>query len=67
MEGSEKIYKVGMAKWGTLSMEGGIQTFHILCSTNLSLFAKCTYVFEIISLEAIPGVLLEVQFRQKTI
>ena len=28
--GSVKIYKGGMAKWGKLSMEGGLQTFPTL-------------------------------------
>ena len=65
--GSVKIYKGGMAKWGKLSMEGGLQTFPTLWSTNLSLFAKSAWVFESISPEAIPGGLLGVQFRQKAI
>ena len=64
--GSVKIYKRGMAKWGKLSMEGGLQTFPTR-STNLSLFAKSAWVFESISPEAIPGGLLGVQFHQKTI
>ena len=50
--GSEKIYKVGMAKWKRLSIEEGVQTFHTLWSTNLPLFAKSTSVFESIRLEA---------------
>ena len=65
--GSVKIYKGAMAKWGKLSMEGTLQTFHTLWSTNLSLFAKSTQIFESISLEAIPGGLLEVKFCQKTV